>query len=70
MGVAKEIADFLSGDIVDGIPADVITRNPNFGWNTGNLPEFTYKSLGTLWIGPSTTEDKLLKRIKLQIWGK
>ncbi len=70
MSIAACVADFLSGDITDSDPNTVLAANSDYDWTLLNLPEFTYKSLGTLWVGPSTTQAQLLKRYSVGVWRR
>ena len=68
MSISQCIADILSKDVTDDTEANALTRNPNFGWTLGTVPEYAYKSLGTLWVGPSTSQASLLKRNCMGVW--
>lgn len=62
MSLGQCIVDILSNDVTDGDPNTVISNNSIYGWDLSTVPEFTYKSLGTLWIGTGTTQSQLAKR--------
>lgn len=68
MSVADIIINTLGGDITDGDPSVVSTRNPEYWPTASDSPDFTYKSLGTLWIGAGTTQNQLTRRIELEVW--
>lgn len=68
MAVTECIRQFLALDVIDSDPALVSSRNSNRWATSGDVPEYAYKSLGTLWVGPGTSSNTLLRTYKLAIW--
>ncbi len=67
MSLAACFVDILSKDVTDIAPSTVVSGNSSSGWTLLTVPEYTYKSLGTLWISPSTSPTTLAKRNSLGV---
>lgn len=66
MTIAICVQQYLALDVVDGSAATVSSRNPSIWPTAGSVPEYAYKSLGTLWMGKPVSSSQLLTRINYQ----
>lgn len=63
---AKAIQYYLCQDVVDGSAASVSAANPTIWATAADVPDYAYKSLGTIWTGAPTTSSNLENRIVYQ----
>ena len=66
MSICVVIQHFLSTDVVNSDPSVVLSRNSSTWSNVGDLPLYTWTSLGTLWMGRIVSSTELITRLNYQ----
>jgi len=66
MTIAIALQQYLALDVVDGDATIVSSRNPSIWPSSSYVPEYAYKSLGTLWMGRSVSSTQFIQRINYQ----
>lgn len=60
---AQAIRYYLSQDVTDGSAATVAANNPTLWASSAVVPDYAYKSLGTIWLGAPTLSSTLGNKI-------
>ena len=70
MDIARVIEYNLVRDVSDRDPQDLVTLYPTVFSASGQVPEYLYKSIGTLWLGTVSASSDLDKRISVGTGGE
>lgn len=58
---AKAIRDYLSKDLISSTAAAVAAANPTLWASAANVPDYAYKSLGSIWLLTASLTSSVLE---------